>query len=124
MSQVDYVYVWADGIHVNIRVEENKLYLLVLIGVRATAARSWSRSLMATGSRPSRGPTCSAMRNAAACAPWCSPSVTGALGFSGALREVFTDTAEQRCWFHKSANVLAALPKSAHPAAKKALAEI
>jgi transposase-like protein len=48
----------------------------------------------------------------------------GALGFWGALREVFTDTAEQRCWFHKSANVLAALPKSAHPAAKKALAEI
>jgi hypothetical protein len=44
LSQVDYVYVWADGIHVNIRLEENKLYLLVLIGVRATAARSWSRS--------------------------------------------------------------------------------
>jgi transposase-like protein len=48
----------------------------------------------------------------------------GALGFWGGLREVFPDTREQRCWFHKSANVLAALPKSAHPAAKKALAEI
>jgi len=43
----------------------------------------------------------------------------GALGFWGALREVFPETCEQRCWFHKIANVLAALPKSAHPAAKK-----
>jgi putative transposase len=48
----------------------------------------------------------------------------GALGFWGGLREVFPDTREQRCWFHKAANVLAALPKSAHPAAKKHLAEI
>ncbi len=48
----------------------------------------------------------------------------GALGFWGALREVFPETVEQRCWFHKTANVLAALSKSAHPGAKKALAEI
>jgi transposase-like protein len=48
----------------------------------------------------------------------------GALGFWGALREVFPDTREQWCWFHKIANVLAALLKSTHPGAKKALAEI
>ena len=48
----------------------------------------------------------------------------GALGFWGALREVFPDTREQRCWLHKIANVLAALPKSARAGAKKALAEI
>ena len=48
----------------------------------------------------------------------------GALGFWAALREVFPATAEQRCWFHKVGNVLSALPKSAHPSAKKALAEI
>ena len=48
----------------------------------------------------------------------------GALGFWGARREVFPDTREQRCWFPKIANVLAALPKSAHPGAKKALAKI
>ena len=48
----------------------------------------------------------------------------GALGFWGALREVFPDTREQRCGFHKLSNVLAVLPKSAHPGAKKALAEI
>ncbi|GAA5125462.1 hypothetical protein GCM10023320_39880 [Pseudonocardia adelaidensis] len=50
--------------------------------------------------------------------------MTGALGFWGALREVFPQTREQRCWFHKMANVLGALPKSAHPGARKALAEI
>ena len=48
----------------------------------------------------------------------------GALGFWKAVRGVFPETAEQRCWWHKIGNVLAALPKSAHPAAKKALAEI
>src|SRR5262249_59178804 len=48
----------------------------------------------------------------------------GALGFWGGLREVFPETREGRCWFHKTGNVLAALPKSAHPSAKKALAEI
>lgn len=48
----------------------------------------------------------------------------GALGFWNGLREVFPETAEQRCWVHKTANILDALPKSAQPAAKKALAEI
>lgn len=48
----------------------------------------------------------------------------GALGFWKAIRDVFPDTAEQRCWWHKSGNVLAALPKSAHPSARAALAEI
>jgi putative transposase len=48
----------------------------------------------------------------------------GALGFWAALREVFPDTREQRCWFHVQANVLGALPRSAQPGAKAALAEI
>ena len=48
----------------------------------------------------------------------------GALGFWKAVRDVFSATAEQRCWWHKIGNVLAALPKSVHPAAKRALAEI
>jgi transposase-like protein len=61
--------------------------------------------------------------SAAGYARRCSPSATG-LGFWKALREVFPETKEQRCWFHMQANVLAALPKSAHPGAKAALAEI
>ena len=48
----------------------------------------------------------------------------GALGFWKAVREVFPATREQRCWFHKQANVLAALPKSAHPGALAAIKEI
>jgi transposase-like protein len=87
------------------------------------AARSSSPWLTGTGSRRSRGRTCCATAPAAACAP--RPGRRdGALGFWGALREVFPETREQRCWFRKAANVLAALPKSAHPGAKKALAEI
>jgi hypothetical protein len=48
----------------------------------------------------------------------------GALGFWRAIRDVFPETAEQRCWWHKIGNVPAALPKSAHPGARRALAEI
>jgi transposase-like protein len=124
LSASDYVYVWADGIHVNIRLEEHKLCLLVMIGVRADgrkelialadgyreSAESWADLLRDCARRGMRAPVLAAG--------------DGALGFWGALREVFPETTEQRCWFHKTANVLAALPKSAHPGAKKALAEI
>ena len=124
LSAVDYVYLWADGIHVNIRLEEHKLCLLVMIGVRADgrkelvaladgyreSAESWADLLRDCARRGMRAPVLAAG--------------DGALGFWGALREVFPQTTEQRCWFHKTANVLAALPKSAHPGAKKVLAEI
>src|SRR6202050_1166159 len=124
LSGVDYVYLWADGIHVNIRLEEHKLCLLVMIGVRADgrkelialadgyreSAESWADLLRDCARRGMRAPVLAAG--------------DGALGFWGALREVFPQTTEQRCWFHKTANVLAALPRSAHPGAKKALAEI
>jgi len=69
------------------------------------------------------GPICRRTAPAEACAPQWGRSGTKALGL-GALREVFPATCEQRCWFHKIANVLAALPKSAQPGAKKALAQI
>jgi transposase-like protein len=124
LSGVDYVYLWVDGIHVNIRLEEHKLCLLVMIGVRADGRKelvaltdgyresgeSWADLLRDCARRGMRAPVL-AMGD-------------GALGFWGALREVFPATREQRCWFHKIANVLGALPKSAHPGAKKALAEI
>ena len=124
LSTVDFVYLWADGIHVNIRLEEQKLCLLVMIGVRADgrkelvaladgyreSAESWADLLRDARRRGMRAPVLAAG--------------DGALGFWGALREVFPETREQRCWFHKIANVLAALPKSAHPGAKKALAQI
>jgi transposase-like protein len=124
LSGLDYVYVRADGIHVNIRLEEHKLCLLVMIGVRADgrkelialadgypeSAESWADLLRDCARRGMRAPVLAVG--------------DGALGFWAALRLVFPGTAEGRCWFHKTANVLGALPKSAHPGAKKALAQI
>ncbi len=124
LSGVDYVYLWVDGIHVNIRLEEHKLCLLVMIGVRADgrkelvaltdgyreSAESWADLLRDCKRRGMRAPVLAVG--------------DGALGFWSALGEVFPQTRAQRCWFHKISNVLGALPKSAHAGAKKALAEI
>src|SRR5664279_1666117 len=73
-----------------------------------------------TGSPPSPGPVCCETAGAAGCRPGSGDGRRRA-GFSAALRDVFPETREQRCWFHMSANVLAALPKSAHPGAIKAM---
>jgi putative transposase len=124
LSQVDYVYLWADGIHVNIRLEEHKLCLLVMIGVRADGRKELIA--LADGYRESAESWADLLRDAARRgmrAPVLAVG-DGALGFWNGLREVFPETREGRCWFHKTANVLAALPKSAHAGAKKALAEI
>ena len=124
LSDVDYVYLWADGIHVNIRLEEHKLCLLVMIGVRADGRKELVA--LADGYRESSESWADLLRDCkrrGMHAPVLAVG-DGALGFWGALREVFPDAREQRCWFHKIGNVLAALPKSAHPGAKKALAEI
>src|SRR4051812_28009244 len=124
LSDVDYVYLWADGIHVNIRLEEHKLCLLVMIGVRADGRKELVA--LADGYRESVESWADLLRDCkrrGMGAPVLAAG-DGALGFWGALREVFPATREQRCWFHKIANVLGALPKSAHPGAKKALAEI
>lgn len=124
LSEVDYVYCWADGIHVNIRLEQEKLCLLVLIGVRADGSKELIT--LADGYRESTESWADLLRDAkrrGMRAPVLAVG-DGALGFWAALREVFPETREARCWFHKIANCLAALPKSAHPAAKNALAEI
>lgn len=124
LSGVDYVYLWADGIHVNVRLEEHKLCLLVMIGVRADGRKELVA--LADGYRESTESWADLLRDCARrgmSAPVLAVG-DGALGFWGALREVFPQAREQRCWFHKIANILGALPKSAHPGAKKALAEI
>jgi len=124
LSGVDYVYVWADGIHVNIRLTDERLCLLVLIGVRADGRKELVA--LSDGYRESAGSWADLLRDCGRRgmgAPVLAMG-DGALGFWAALREVFPQTAEQRCWFHKVANVLSALPRSAHLGAKKALAEI
>ncbi|QDC17419.1 IS256 family transposase [Rhodococcus ruber] len=124
LSQVDYVYLWVDGIHLKVRLEQEKLCLLVMLGVRADGRKelvavtdgyresteSWADLLRDCRRRGMRAPVLAVS--------------DGALGFWKALREVFPDTREQRCWFHKQANVLAALPKSAHPGALAAMKDI
>ncbi|GAA2757255.1 transposase-like protein [Actinopolymorpha rutila] len=115
---------WVDGIHLKVRLEQDKVCLLVMVGVRADgnkelvalddghreSTESWLDLLRSCKRRGMRGPVLAVG--------------DGALGFWAALREVFPDTREQRCWFHKIANVLNALPKSTQPGAKAALAEI
>ena len=124
LSAVHYVYVCADGIHVNIRLDEEKLCLLVMIGVRVDGTKELIA--LTDGYRESSGSWADLLRDCARRgmrAPVLAAG-DGALGFWSALREVFPTIREQRCWFHKIGNVLSALPKSAHPGAKKALAEI
>jgi len=124
LSEVDYVYVWADGVHVNVRLAEERLCLLVLVGVRADGHKELIT--LSDGYRESAGSWADLLRDArrrGMRAPVLAVG-DGALGFWAALGEVFPQTRAQRCWFHKIANVLSALPKSAHPGATKALAEI
>jgi len=124
LSDRDYVYVWADGIHFRIRLEEDRLCALVMIGVRPDgtkeliaiedgyreSAESWASVLRDLASRGMRAPVLAVG--------------DGALGFWAALRDVWPETREQRCWVHRIANVLDKLPKRLHGRAKAALHEI
>jgi putative transposase len=124
LSGADFVYVWVDGIHFRVRLDADRVCTLVIIGVRADgkkelvaltdghreSAESWAGLLRDCKRRGMRAPALAAG--------------DGALGFWAALREVFPETKEQRDWVHKVVNVLDCLPKSAQPAARKALAQI
>ncbi|MGW4822005.1 IS256 family transposase [Streptomyces sp. NPDC004227] len=124
LSGTDYVYVWVDGLHLRIRPDEAKAAVLVVIGVRADGTKELVA--MADGYRESSESWAALLRDCARRgmrAPVLAVG-DGALGFWKALREVFPDTREQRCWVHKTANVLDTMPKSAQPAAKKALQDI
>jgi transposase-like protein len=124
LSDRDYVYVWADGVHFRIRLEEDRLCALVMIGVRRDGTKeliaiedgyresteSWATLLRGLKRRGMRAPVLAVG--------------DGALGFWKALREVWPETREQRCWVHRIANVLDKLPKRLHAKAKAALHEI
>ena len=124
LSESDYVYVWADGVHFRIRLEEDRLCCLVVIGVKADGTKellacsdgyresteSWADVLRDLNKRGMTAPTVAVG--------------DGALGFWAALSDVFPDTREQRCWVHKTANILAVLPKRLHRSAKAAIHEI
>ena len=124
LAETDYVYCWVDGIHLKVRLDQDKVCLLVMIGVRGDGTKELIA--LADGFRESAESWADLLRDCkrrSMAAPVLAIG-DGALGFWKAIREVFPDTREQRCWFHAGGNVLAALPKSAHPGAKAALAEI
>jgi transposase-like protein len=124
LSATDYVYLWADGVHLRVRLEEAKAAVLVLIGVRADGTKELVA--LADGYRESSEAWAGLLRDCARRgmrAPVLAVG-DGALGFWNALNEVFPNTRHQRCWVHKTANCLDALPKSAQPAAKRAIQEI
>ncbi|MBS2549627.1 IS256 family transposase [Catenulispora sp. NL8] len=124
LSELDFVYVWADGVHLKVRLDEAKACVLVMIGVRIDDSKELIA--LAEGYRESGESWANLLRDAerrGMRAPVLAVG-DGALGFWKALRDVFPDTREQRCWVHKTANVVDALPKSAQPAAKAAIADI
>lgn len=128
LSDEQYVYVWADGIHVNVRLEDDankRQCILVLMG--ATSDGRKELIALQDGYREStqcwRELLLDVQQRGLTLAPKLAIG-DGALGFWAALREVFGETAEQRCWFHKSGNVLSKLPKSVQPRAKSDLHNI
>jgi putative transposase len=125
LSEVDYVYVWADGVHVNVRLgDQDRLCLLVLMGARPDGTKeliavedgyresteSWAHVLRDLKRRGMRAPVLAIG--------------DGALGFWAAVRDVWPQTREQRDWVHRLANVLDKLPKRLQGPAKAALREI
>ena len=125
LSEKRYVYWWVDGIYFNVRLEAERSCILVIIGADETGKKelifvesgfresylSWKEILLKLKARGlTDGPLLA--------------TGDGALGFWKALREVYPETKEQRCWVHKTANVLDKLPKSVQEQAKRMLHEI
>jgi transposase-like protein len=124
LSDRDYVYIWVDGVHFNVRLEEDRLCTLVMLGARPDGTKeliavedgfrestdSWAALLRDLRRRGMRAPELAIG--------------DGALGFWAALRDVWPETREQRDWVHRIANVLDKLPKRLQPRAKAALHEI
>jgi putative transposase len=125
LSMKRYVYLWADGIHLEARLEDQPQCILVIIG--ATPEGKKELVGFSDGMRESaqswRDLLLDLKRRGLAAAPELAVA-DGALGFWKALGEVWPATREQRCWVHKTANVLNKLPKSLHSKAKRALQEI
>jgi putative transposase len=120
-----YVYVWVDGVHFNIRLEEDRQCILVLMG--ATADGKKELLAVSDGYRESEQSWKELLLDAKARGLVIDPKLAigdGALGFWKALPQVWNTTRCQRCWVHKTANVLDKLPKRLQPHAKEKLHEI
>lgn len=122
-----YVYFWADGIHVNVRLDEERSCILVVMGVDEHG----NKDLLAVsdGYRESKASWREVLLDLKRRGLAAGPKLAigdGALGFWAALREVFPgpETREQRCWFHKAGNVLDKMPKSVQSKAKAMIREM
>jgi transposase-like protein len=125
LSGKRYAYLWVDGVYVNVRLTGERTCVLVVIGATADGEKellavhdgvreseeSWKEVLLSLRDR------------GLAVAPEVAIG-DGALGFWAAISKVFPTTKHQRCWVHKTANVLNKLPKTLHAPAKRALHEI
>ncbi len=124
LSARDYVYIWCDGVHFTIRLQDDALCCLVIVGVRPDGTKELVAA--ADGYRESThawGDLLRALRERGMRPPEVAVG-DGALGLWAALRDVFPTTRAQRDWVHKTANVLSALPTRAHADAKAALGAI
>jgi putative transposase len=124
LDKDQWVYIWADGVYSGLRAEQTKLCALVIIGVNERgekhflaiedgvreSTQSWREVLLGLKSRGMNAPKLAIG--------------DGAMGFWAALDEVYSETRQQRCWMHKTMNVLNCLPKSGQPKAKNALHSI
>jgi transposase-like protein len=120
-----YVYLWADGVHFNIRLEEDRQCILVLMG--ATADGRKELIAVVDGHRESEQSWKGLLLDVKSRGLIVDPKLAtgdGALGFWKAIRQVYPLTREQRCWVHKTANVLDKLPKRLQPEAKEKLHQI
>jgi transposase-like protein len=125
LSARRYVYIWADGIHLEARLEDEKQCILVVIG--ATPEGRKELVGFTDGARESAHDWRELLFDLKRRGLDVSPELMvadGALGFWKAAGEVWPKAREQRCWVHKTANVLTKLPKSQQPKAKRALQEI
>ena len=121
LDDEDWVYIWVDGIYSGLRADHQRLCALVVLGVTSQgekrllaiddgvreSTQSWREVLLPLKARGLSAPTVAIG--------------DGAMGFWGALEEIYPTTRQQRCWVHKTRNVLNALPKSVQPKAKQAL---
>lgn len=124
LDQDQWAYLWVDGIYSGLRAEDTKLCALVVIGVNAKghkqflaiedgvreSTQSWREVLLGLKTRGMNSPQLAVG--------------DGAMGFWSALDEVYPDSKQQRCWVHKTANVLNCVPKSVQPKVKEALHQI
>jgi len=120
-----YIYWWADGIYFNVRLDPERPCLLILMG----ALEDGTKELITVwdGVRESKESWLEVLRDLKARGLTETPKLAvgdGALGFWAALEEEFSDVREQRCWVHKTANVLDKLPRSVQPYAKKLIHEM